>query len=110
MSETKLKLIQYITGIGLFFFVGVHLIVSHLGSGDAAEWESVSGRAESAGWLALYLLLILFGLYHGIHGLRTVVIEAIPRLPSKLVDGVLIFTGVAIFIYAVYIPVDAFLV
>ena len=110
MSETKLKLIQYITGIGLFFLVGAHLIVSHLSSGDAAEWESVSSRAESAGWLALYLLLLIFGLYHGIHGLRTIIIEAVPRLPSKLVDGTLIFAGVAILIYAVYIPVDAFLV
>lgn len=109
MSETRLKLLQYITGIGLFFLVGIHLIVSHLSSGEPASWESVSQRAASAGWMALYLLMLIFGLYHGIHGLRTVIIESIPRLPARYVDWTLIAAGVAIFIYAAYIPINAFL-
>ena len=108
MSETKLKLLQYITGIGLFFYVGAHLIVSHLGSGDPAAWESVAARASSSFWLVFYILLIVFGLYHGIHGLRTVIIESFPRLPAKLVDRTLMAAGVAILIYALYIPISAF--
>jgi succinate dehydrogenase / fumarate reductase membrane anchor subunit len=109
MSETRLKLLQYITGIGLFFLAGIHLIVSHLSGGEPASWESISERAASAGWLALFLLLLIFGLYHGIHGLRTIIIESIPRLPAKYVDWTLIAAGVAIFIYAAYIPINAFL-
>ena len=109
MSETRLKLLQYITGIGLFFLAGTHLIVTHLSSGEPAAWESVSQRAASAGWLALFLLLLIFGLYHGIHGLRTIIIESIPRLPARFVDWTLIAAGVAIFIYAAYIPINAFL-
>ncbi len=108
MSETKLKLLQYITGIGLFFYVGAHLIVSHLSSGEPAAWESVAARASSSFWLAFYILLIIFGLYHGIHGLRTIIIESFPRLPARLVDWTLLTAGVAILAYALYIPISAF--
>jgi succinate dehydrogenase hydrophobic anchor subunit len=59
-------------------------------------------------WLAFYILLLIFGLYHGLHGLRTIIIELLPRLPAKVVDRTLVTVGVAIFIYAAYIPISAF--
>jgi succinate dehydrogenase hydrophobic anchor subunit len=108
MSETRLKILQYITGIALFFYVGAHLIVSHLSGGEPAAWESVAERASSSLWLAFYILLLIFGLYHGIHGLRTIIIELLPKLPAKVVDWTLVTVGVAIFIYAAYIPISAF--
>ena len=110
MRETRLKILQYITGIGLFFLVGTHLIVSLLSGGEPTSWESVSGRAASAGWLALFIFLLIFGLYHGIHGLRTIIMElSIPKLPAKVLDWTLLVIGLAIFGYAVYIPINAFL-
>ena len=109
MKETRLKILQYITGIGLFFFAGAHLIVSHLGSGEPTTWESVSDRAASTGWLTLYILLIVFGLYHGLHGLRTVILElSFPTSAVKVLDRALIIVGIAILGYALYIPIDAY--
>ena len=108
MSETRLKILQYITGIGLFLLVGTHLIVSHLSGGEPTAWESIAERASSSFWLAFYVLLLIFGLYHGLHGLRTIIIEAIPRLPAKVVDWTLVTAGIAIFGYAAYIPISAF--
>ena len=108
MRETKLKILQYITGIALFFFVGTHLIISHLGNEEVTEWTSVSDRAASSGWLAFYIILLIFGLYHGIHGLRTVILESVPRLSAKTLDFVLVIIGLAVFVYALYIPVSAF--
>jgi len=108
MSETRLKILQYITGIGLFLLVGTHILVIFLSSTDQTGWESVSARAASAGWLAFYVLLLIFGLYHGLHGLRTIIIESIPRLPAKVVDWTLVTAGIAIFGYAAYIPISAF--
>ncbi len=107
MKETKLKILQYITGIGLFFFVGAHMIVSHIGSGEPTSWESVSERAASGGWLTLYLLLLLFGIYHGLHGLRTVVLE-LSSSTGKILDRVLVTVGIVVFAYAAYIPISAF--
>ncbi|HEY49669.1 MAG TPA: hypothetical protein G4O13_06450 [Dehalococcoidia bacterium] len=108
MRETKLKILQYITGIALFFFVGTHLIISHLGSEEVTEWTSVADRAANSGWLVFYIILLLFGLYHGIHGLRTIILEALPRLSVKSLDFTLVIIGLAIFGYALYIPVSAF--
>lgn len=110
MRETNLKLLQYITGIGLFFLVGLHILVIYLSSTEQTGWESVSARAASAGWLAFYVLILIFGLYHGIHGLRTIILElSIPKPPAKVLDWAFVTIGIAIFGYAVYIPINAFL-
>ena len=109
MKETHLKILQYVSGIGLFFFVGAHLLVSHLSSGEPATWESVAGRAASSGWLAFYILLLIFGLYHGLHGLRTIILEfSIPNPAVKVLNWALVVVGIAIFGYAAYIPISAF--
>jgi len=110
MRETNLKILQYITGIGLFFLVGLHIIVIYLSSGEQTDWGAVSDRAVSAGWLTFYVLLLIFGLYHGIHGLRTIILELpIPKPPARVLDWTLVVIGIAILGYAVYIPVNAFL-
>jgi len=109
MKETRLKILQYLTGIGIFFFVGTHLIVSHLSSGEPTSWEYVSERAASAGWLTLYLFILVFGLYHGLHGLRTIILEfSLPDSAVKVLDWALLTIGIAIFGYAAYIPISSF--
>jgi succinate dehydrogenase hydrophobic anchor subunit len=110
VKETNLKILQYITGIGLFFLAGLHIVVIYLSSSEQTDWGMVSDRAASAGWLTFYILLLVFGLYHGIHGLRTIIIESrIPKPPARLLDWGLVIIGLAIFGYAVYIPINAFL-
>lgn len=110
MKETRLKILQYISGIALFFFVGAHLLVSYLSSAEPTSWESVSGRATSSGWLAFYIFLLIFGIYHGLHGLRTIILEfSIPDSAVKVLDRVLLAVGLAVFGYAVFIPVNAFM-
>jgi len=109
MKETQLKILQYISGIALFFFVGTHLLVSHLSSGEPTTWESVLGRATSSGWLAFYIILLIFGIYHGLHGLRTIILEfSIPNHAVKVLNWALVIVGIAIFGYASYIPISAF--
>src|SRR4030042_2005195 len=61
MRETHFKFLQYLTGIGIFFLVGLHLIISHLSSGEPEAWSSVSQRAASAGWLTIYILFRITG-------------------------------------------------
>ena len=109
MKETRLKILQYVSGIGIFFLVGTHLIVAHLSSGEPTSWESVSERAASAGWLTLYLFILVFGIYHGLHGLRTIILEfSIPDSAVKILDRAFVVIGIAIFGYAAYIPLSAF--
>jgi succinate dehydrogenase hydrophobic anchor subunit len=109
MKETRLKTLQYLTAIGLFFVVGIHLVVSHFTGEEAITWESVMARATSGPWFALYILALVFGLYHGLHGVRTVILEfSMPNSAVKVLDIILVAGGVAVLGYAVYIPASAF--
>jgi len=109
MREVHLKILQYITAIGIFFFVGVHLLVSHFSSGDPESWTSVVSRATSSGWFALYIFILVFGFYHTLNGLRTIILEfSIPQRAIKAVDWTLMIGGLAVFGYAIYIPIKAF--
>jgi succinate dehydrogenase hydrophobic anchor subunit len=109
MRESYLKILQYITGIGIFFLVGLHLLISHLSSGDPTEWSSVSRRAASAGWLTIYILILIFGIYHGMHGVRGLILElSLPNKAVRVLNWAIVFIGLAIFGYAVSIPIHAF--
>ena len=111
MRETHFKFLQYLTGIGIFFLVGLHLLISHLGSGEPSEWSSVSQRAASAGWLTIYILILVFGIYHVMHGVRGIILEfSLPQTAVKALNWTIVFIGVAIFGYAVYIPINAYMV
>ena len=109
MRESHLKILQYITAIGIFFLVGLHLIISHLSSGEPTDWTSVAQRAASAGWLAAYILILIFGIYHGLHGVRGLILElSLPNRAVKIMNWTILFIGIAVFGYAVYIPIHAF--
>ena len=109
MREVHLKILQYVTAIGIFFVVGVHLLVSHFGSGDSTSWVSVVKRATSSGWFALYIFILIFGFYHTLNGLRTIILEfSLPQRAIKVLDWTLVLGGLAVFGYAIYIPIKAF--
>ena len=109
MKETRLKVLQYATGIGLFVLAGWHILFSLLSDEEITKWGSVSERAASTGWLVFFILLLIFGLYHGLHGLRTIILELpVPKPPVKILDWILVIIGIAIFAYAAYIPISAY--
>ena len=110
MREVHWKLLQYVTGIGIFFLVGYHLIFSHFQSDEITEWSSVSERAASAGWLTFYVLILIFGIYHVLHGIRGIILEfSLPPSAVKALDWTIVLIGVAVFGYAVYIPINGFI-
>jgi succinate dehydrogenase / fumarate reductase membrane anchor subunit len=109
MRENHLKILQYVTGIGLFFLVGLHLLLMHLAGGDPESWTSVAQRAASASWLAAYILILIFGIYHGLHGVRGLILElSLPNRAVKVLNWSIVLIGLAVLGYAVYIPVHAF--
>jgi succinate dehydrogenase hydrophobic anchor subunit len=109
MKESHLKTLQYLTGIGLVIVVGLHLFISHLNGGEPTSWDSVSDRAASVGWFITYILILLFGIYHGMHGIRGVILEfSLPDRAVKMLNLTVILLGLAVFAYAVYIPIQGF--
>ncbi len=110
MREIHWKLLQYLTGIAIFFLVGYHLIFLHFQNDEVTEWSSVSHRAASAGWLTFYVLILIFGIYHVLHGIRGIILEfSLPPSAVKVLDWAIVLTGLAVFGYAVYIPINGFI-
>ncbi|MFO8102171.1 MAG: hypothetical protein R6U37_08430 [Dehalococcoidia bacterium] len=109
MKESRLKVLQYVSGIAIFILAGWHILFSHFVEDEVTTWESVADRAADNWWFAFYVLLLIFGLYHGIHGLRTIILEyfSISDSSVQVLDYVLFIIGLAILGYGIYIPVDA---
>src|SRR4030067_3539951 len=108
MREVHLKTLQYVAGIGIFFLVGLHLLISHLGSGEPEAWSSVSQRATSAGWLTIYILILVFGIYHVMHGVRGIILEfSLPQTAVKALNWTIVFIGVVILGFSVFILINA---
>ena len=70
MSKTRLHLIFMFAGLGTGIFLTIHMIVQHLnnvlatGDADPTSWISMIGRATQSGWVIIYILLLVFALYH----------------------------------------------
>jgi len=109
MKETRLKILQYVSGIALFVIAGGHMLYSHFSNSDITSWSSIADRAASNWWLVFYVLLLIFGLYHGLHGLRTIILEyfSISDSSVKILDYIFVIAGLAILGYGTYIPVEA---
>jgi succinate dehydrogenase / fumarate reductase membrane anchor subunit len=118
MKEVHLKLLQYLSGIVILVLLGIHMILMHLDDvlrffgkevGDVRSWGSVSERASSAGWLIFYIILLALVIYHALYGLRVIISElSISTSKIKALNWILIIFGIAIFAYAIYIPISSY--
>jgi succinate dehydrogenase hydrophobic anchor subunit len=130
MKESKLWFWHLISGLALIVLLGVHTVIQHfdsiltlLGLLPKAAWESgghltgslnfqhaVLPRMQSLSMTVVYVLLVLFGLFHGLYGLRSMIYEFRFSARAKQVVGVVILIiGIAAAVYGVYTVVDGHL-
>ena len=110
MRKTYLWLLQLVTGVLIAVLLGIHLVIMHLdavlGTPEPASWASMIGRAGQGIFAALYIALLAVGLYHGINGLRGIILESTPSAKTeRIVTWVLIVIGIIVFIGGTYVPV-----
>ncbi len=116
MREVPFRLWQLIAAAVIFFLVGTHLIVMHLGDilsffgadmGEPTAWSSVMERASSAWWTVFYGIVLAAVLYHGFLGLRNVISElSLSPAAMRVINRALIVVGIGIFAFALYIPIS----
>lgn len=111
MRNTYLWLAQLVTGVLIAVLLGIHMVGQHLNdilgiTPEPTAWQSMIGRAGQGVWVALYVALLAFGLYHGIYGLRNIILETTssPRT-GRAVTLLLVVLGVAVFAGGTYVPV-----
>jgi len=115
MRHTYLQLLQIVSGVFIVVLLGIHMIVSHLDAVlgffgvdviEPTSWQAMIGRADKGVWAGLYIALLAFVLYHGLYGLRNIIIEMNPSVKTeRMVTRVFIVFGIIAFIVGTYVPV-----
>src|SRR3990172_5133388 len=71
-------------GLVILVLLGLHMAIMHLdatlglfGTGEAepVDWESVASRMQDLFFTVTYVLLLGAALYHGLYGLRNILLE-----------------------------------
>lgn len=81
VKDTKLWTWHVFAGLVLIILLGLHMLgmhlndVLHMTEGNPIEWESVAQRAKTIGQMLFYILFLGFALYHGLYGLRNILLE-----------------------------------
>jgi succinate dehydrogenase / fumarate reductase membrane anchor subunit len=102
-----------VAGALLIVFLGAHTVIMHydtvmgyLGwsSGQALDFNSsVLPRMKSVAHTAIYLILLVIGLYHGLYGLRSMIYElSIPTGAKKAAGILLLLVGLAVGAWGAY--------
>ena len=114
MRNTYLQFLQLVTGALIAILLGIHMVVMHLDAilgffgvdvTEATSWNSMKDRAEQGIWVALYIALLAFILYHAFNGLRNIILELTPSAKSKrIVTWVVIVVGIVFFVLGTYVP------
>ncbi len=110
MGKTYLWILQLITGVLIAIFLGIHVVLLHLndilGTTEPTSWVTMIGRSSQGIFVALYIALLAVGLYHGINGLRNLLLEVTKSAKTvRIVNWVFAVLGICIFVWGAYVPV-----
>ncbi len=108
MGATRLRFVQLLTGGLIIVFLGVHMVVTHLNNIlrffgaktiDPTTFDSMIARSRQGTWAGIYIVLLALALYHGLYGLRDILMEANPPARAeRAITGFLIAFGVIFFV------------
>ena len=107
MRETKYWTWHMAAGVVIFFLLGLHMLIMHMGSitqlfmphgGEAISKENSLFRDGNLLFTVTYVILLGTALYHGLYGLRTMLFElTLAPAVEKAVTLVLAILGLGLF-------------
>ncbi len=107
MRETKYWTWHMAAGVVIFFLLGLHMLIMHVGGlthlfapegGGAVSVANVEYRDRMLFFTVTYVLLLGTALYHGLYGLRTILFElTLKPAIEKAVSFVLFILGLGLF-------------
>lgn len=118
MRRTYLWFLQLVTGALMAVFLGTHMVIMHLEDilsffgikvHEPTSWGSMIERAGKGFWLAFYILFLAFVLYHGLNGLRGIILELTPSAKTeRIITWAIVALGIVAFALGTYVPVALF--
>ena len=117
MRETKYWTWHMAAGVVIFFLLGLHMLIMHLGGtthlfapqgGDAVSKANSLFRDGRLFFTVTYILLLGVALYHGLYGLRTILFElTLKPAVEKLTTVVLLVVGLGLFGFGAWAAIAA---
>ena len=116
MSRARWHIVHIISAVVIAVLLGIHMVIQHLDSIlcffgvnnlEPTSWAAVMARSGSGAWVALYIALLAFALYHALYGLRGIILEvAGSERAQKVTNIAFIVAGIIIFLWGAYIPLS----
>ena len=80
-----------------------------IGSGDPVESAEVFHRSQQLIYMVTYILLLGAALFHGLYGLRSMLLElSLSKGMERAIGSVCSVAGVVLFIYGSYVAVKVY--
>jgi succinate dehydrogenase hydrophobic anchor subunit len=118
MRESSKWTLHITAGVAILVLLGLHMLIMHmqtllgwlgLGTANVTSFQAVAQRGREAFFMVTYIILLGAALYHGLYGLRNILLELISgRAAAKAVGGLLTLVGLACFALGTYAAVAAF--
>jgi len=115
MRESRLWFWHILSAIVILVLLGMHMGTMHLGailsligigSSDPVKSAAVFHRSQQVIYMVTYILLLGAALFHGLYGLRSMLLElSLSKGLEKAVGRVCAGAGVLLFIYGSYVAV-----
>lgn len=106
MRETKYWTWHMAAGVVIFFVLGLHMLIMHVGGithlfapfgGEAVSKANSLFRDGRLFFTVSYVLLLGVALYHGLYGLRTILFElTLKPVVEKAISVVLLIVGLGL--------------
>ena len=119
-DNTKLWTWHILAGLIILVLLGMHMVgmhlndVLHLESFNPAgenpvDWANVTARAQEIGTVVVYILLLGTALYHGLYGLRNILLELNPSdVMTGFINKFLLAAGIVLFVFGSWAAVASF--
>ncbi|MEN3044523.1 MAG: hypothetical protein ABDH37_04830 [Candidatus Hydrothermales bacterium] len=114
--KEKYWIFHYISAAFLFFLLLSHIFIMHFYKilekigfyQKPLEWETVVQRAKSVTFTSVYILFLIFALFHGFYGLKNILTETIfGKKYKKHITIFLWFLGLFLFFYGTFTTIKA---
>lgn len=118
MRDAKLWTWHVLAGGVILVFLGLHMAIMHLDAilgifnpagGHPIDWENVVARGKSAFFMVSYIVLLGAALFHGLYGLRNILLELNPPAVLKKAIGIfLLLAGLGFFVFGAWAAVAGY--
>ena len=107
LSAAALMVVLLTLHMGLMHLSGLMKVLG-ADPGDVRSFAAVMERGRSLAQMVFYLLFLGAALYHGLYGLRSVLLEVTPPRGQSVLSGLVLAAGLLAFAYGAYVTVRTF--